>query len=264
MIEIPARILRQRYLQRDFHRDPFVCLPSKTKVRSCHTHPQSKNLQTPGRASGLEDRVCLRGGAGGQLLHAQRALQLPPGEAAEVNRAKRTDVTTQLGRVVGALDAIGTNPPAAAIPRAKFLGHRDDHGTLCLRRPCRQRSLDVEEAYPDAVAKAETEAARFREQQKHRMIERQQPGFDACHPVDVQQISPDGSCRRGRCAESLDHRDRACLEASLECPVHPVEGVGGRPPSALEYGALQIAAAAAPPFRIGVQASWHRTYKMGI
>src|SRR4029077_13480799 len=102
----------QRYLQRDFHSDPFVCLPSKTKVRSCHAHPQSKNLRTPGRASRLEDRVRLRGGAGGQLLHAQRALQLPPGEAAELNRAKRTDVTTQLGRVVGALDAIGTNPPA--------------------------------------------------------------------------------------------------------------------------------------------------------
>src|ERR1700732_4703472 len=138
-------------------------------------HPHSKNLRTPGRASRLEDRVGLRGGAGGQLLHAQRALQLAPGEAAEVNRAKRTDVTTQLGRVVGAADAIGTNPPAAAIPRAKFIGHRDDHGTLCLIRPCRQRSLDVEEAYPDAVAKAETEAARLREQQKQRMIEGEEP-----------------------------------------------------------------------------------------
>ena len=59
---------------------------------------------------------------------------------------------------------------------------------------------------------------------------------------------------RAKVAEGLDHRDRACLEASLECPVHPVEGIGGRPPSALEYGALQIAAAAAPPFRIGQDA----------
>jgi len=58
-----------------------------------------------------------------QFLNPQRTREPGPGKAAEVDRAERTDVATQGLGVVGAVDAVGTNPPAARIPRAKFIGH---------------------------------------------------------------------------------------------------------------------------------------------
>jgi len=74
----------------------------------------------------LEDGVSKRDGAGSQLSDAQRAGKLRPRKAAEVHRAKGANVATQTGRLVGAFDAVGTDLPAARVPRAEFIGYVDD------------------------------------------------------------------------------------------------------------------------------------------
>src|ERR1700731_1002504 len=94
-----------------------------------------------------------------QFLNPQRTPEPGPGKAAEVDRAERTDVATQGRGVVGTVDAVAPNPPAAGIPRAKLTGHLDDHRSLRPIRPRRQRSPGIDQAHPDAVPQPETEPA---------------------------------------------------------------------------------------------------------
>ena len=119
-------------------------------------------------------------------MDAKGAGQLRPGKAAEVNRAECADVAAEERGFVGAIDAIGANLPAPGVPGAEFIGHLDDHGTRCAIGPRRQCRLDVEQAYPHAIPKTETEPTRLRQEKKQRMIQRQERGSDPRHPVDIQ------------------------------------------------------------------------------
>jgi hypothetical protein len=66
------------------------------------------------------------------LFDTERACQLRPGKAAEVDRAQRTDVTSQIRGFVRSVDAFGADAPAARVPRAEFIDHLDDHRTSIL------------------------------------------------------------------------------------------------------------------------------------
>src|SRR5215472_6166789 len=151
----------------------------------------SENFRTPGHTSCLEDGIRMGNGTREQLLRAQSACKLRPRKSAQIYRAKDADIAAQTGRVVSAVDTGRTDPPAASIARAKFIDDIDNHGCVSLIRPCRHRSLDIEETHPHAVPKSETEPTRLRQQEKERMVEQQKPGFHARHPVDIKQISPD-------------------------------------------------------------------------
>jgi len=118
-------------------------------------------------------------------LNAETACKLRPGKSAQIYRSKTARIATQCRGYVCALNTGRTDAPAACIPRAKFIDHLDHDGTLRLIRPCRKRGLDVEQAYPDAIPKTETESTRLGQQKEERVIKWQEPGFHTRHPVNV-------------------------------------------------------------------------------
>ena len=70
----------------------------------------------------------------------------------------------------------------------------------------RERTLDVQQAQPGAVADPELHPSRLRQQQEERVVEREQVGDELRRPVEVEQPAPELARRLRRRRDRLDDR----------------------------------------------------------
>ena len=84
-----------------------------------------------------------------------------------------------------------------------------------------------------------------------RVVEREELGGHALHPVDVEKEPPDRRRRGRRGANRLHHLGDAGRDVALEGKVEPVQGVGLGAPVQLEHRARLLAAPGAAPLGVG-------------
>ena len=82
------------------------------------------------------------------------------------------------------------------------------------------------------------------------MVERQELGLDLRHPVDVEEVPPDGDLRLGRRGDRLEHEHGARRDPVVVGEVEPVERVGLRRSVVLEHRDRELSAALAAPLRV--------------
>src|SRR5207244_7307137 len=101
-----------------------------------------------------------------QLLDAARPRKLSEGEAAQIDRAERGHVETEIGLVPALRRLAALELPAPLVPRAEGIGDVEDDSTAGRVRTGRKRGAHVHEPNPDPVADAEVHPPRMREQEE--------------------------------------------------------------------------------------------------
>ena len=177
----------------------------------------------------------------------------------EVRRAERLHVEADIRSAASTACARRSRSSTADVSTGSSSKTIERDPAVTRVRPRRQRGADVDEPDPEPVEEPDGAAASAREEEEERVVDRQQPGGDVGHPVDVEEVAPDLAVGRGVDADRLDDAQRAGSRRRSATWLVAVDRIAGRLAVVLEHARFNGPRAAAPELASNRMRSSHHS-----